>query len=147
MQEYVMRGEHIFDHPMGVVPHKSNSIKDYEDLYDLNISVNQVLTEKGQFMDDNNLSVELDDTYEVGLRKVQRGRLDAVAGAIPTILFLVKELSYEKFFGKPLVIRMEPIYFQCSKKSNYQEYFYRINNAIKKMKNEGVLKKIIISYS
>jgi polar amino acid transport system substrate-binding protein len=147
MKEYVVRGEHIFDHPMGVIPRKNLIIKKYEDLYDLKISVNKVLTEKGQFMDDANLLLEIDSTYEMGLRKVEHGRLDAVAGAIPTIMFLAKKLSFDKVLGEPLVMKLEPIYLQCSKKSNRLEYFYRINEAIKEIKEDGVLKKIMSFYS
>lgn len=147
MKEYVVRGEHVFDHPMGVIPRKNVTIKKYDDLYGLRISVNQVLTEKGQFMDDDKLLTEFDKTYEMGLRKLEHGRLDAVAGAIPTLIFLAGKLSIDNTLGEPLVLRKEPIYLQCSKKSNHLKYLNRLNEAIKNIKEDGTLKATMKSHS
>lgn len=141
--QFTVLGELVFNHEMGVVAHKSISLKDRDDLYGLTISVHKMLAEEGQVMDNEKLNKEFDASYEIGLRKIKHGRLNAIAGAIPTIKFLAKNLGVEDLLGAPLILKHEPIYLQCSKFSKKLKYFDDINQAIKSIKKDLSLKYII----
>jgi polar amino acid transport system substrate-binding protein len=140
--EFTVLGEPVFDLPMGVVAKKTISLNKYEDLEGLAISVGKVLVEEGKFMSDKRLNKQLDPSYEVGLRKLAHGRLDAVAGAMPTIMHLAKEMEIEAILGKPLVLSVDPIFLQCSKKSKNLRYMGELNQVIKSMRLDSTLKMI-----
>lgn len=135
-------GEKVFDLPMGVVAKDSVSLKKYEDLYGLTISVGKVLVEDGKFMGDKDLVIELDVSYEAGLRKVAHERVDAVAGAMPTIMHLADKMNMKALLGKPLIINSDPIFLQCSRKSENLRYMDEINKTIHSMRADFTLKKI-----
>ncbi|MFT5519801.1 MAG: polar amino acid transport system substrate-binding protein [Enterobacterales bacterium] len=140
--EITVLGEKVFDLPMGVVAKKSLPLHTYEDLYSMTISVGKVLMEEGKFMSDKRLNKQLDASYAAGLRKIAHGRLDAVAGAVPTIMHLAKAMGINEIVGKPLVLSVDPIYLQCSKESKNLRYMDEINQAIKSMRLDVTLKKI-----
>jgi polar amino acid transport system substrate-binding protein len=142
-EDIIVLGEVLFNHSMGVIANKNFRLDKYEDLYKLTISVHEVLSLEGQFMDDKKLNMEFDVDYSTGLRKIQHGRLDAVAGAISTIQYLAKMEGMDYLLGKPLVLKQEPIHLQCSKKSKNLKHLDKLNQAIKSIKSDGTLAKII----
>lgn len=141
--EFVVVGETLFNHAMGVVAKKQYSLKKYSDLYGLVISTNERLMISQEFFSDGNLKKEFDTSYDVGLKKIKHGRIDAVAGALSTIKYLAKKNNMLENLGEPLVLKSEPVTLQCSKKSKNLEYMKDVNSAIKLIKADGTLKKII----
>lgn len=146
-ENIIFLGELIFNHAMGIVAHKSFPLKDYKDLYGLKISVLRALSITEQFTNDSLLRKEFDTDYEMGLRKIKHGRLNAIAGAIPTIQYLAKKNGLSDLLGEPLQLSLEPIYLQCSKNSKNLQYIDSINRAIREIKKDGVLDAIIDKYS
>lgn len=140
-------GELVFYHPIGVVPHKSLQLKNYEELYDLKISVLRALNVTERFSNDNMLQKEEDTHYEIGLRKMKHGRVDAIAGAIPTIQYLAKKYGMHDLLGEPLQLSSEPIFLQCSHKSKKKDYIDSINKSIQSIKDDLSLDKILDFYS
>jgi polar amino acid transport system substrate-binding protein len=147
LDEITALGELVFYHPMGVVPIKGIKLNRYGDLYDLNISVLRALVITDEFTNDKKLKKEQDTNYETGLRKMKHGRLDAIAGAIPTIQYLAKQNDMADLLGSPFQLSSEPIYLQCSHESKRIEYLDRINEVIKAIKDDLVLDDILNSYS
>jgi polar amino acid transport system substrate-binding protein len=141
--ELVVLGEVILYHPMGVIPYKGIHIRKYEDLYDLRISVHPALAAEGKFMDDFKLIKELDASYEAGLRKVQHRRVNAVAGAISTLQYLAHKQGIANLLGEPFFLYQEPIHLQCAKNSKKIRYLNELNKAIKEIKSDLTLDKII----
>lgn len=139
-------GSFVFDHPMGVIPKKSTNLKEYKDLYGLRVSVLRGLLLTQEFSNDNNFNKEYDTSYEIGLKKIQHDRLDAIAGAIPTIQFLAKKNNYEHLLGEPLVLSEEPIYLQCSKKSKNFDLIEGINKTLDVIRLDGTLDNILSQY-
>jgi len=144
--EITMLGELVFDLPMGVIPTKSVKLNTYDDLYGLKISVLRDLSITDKFTSDNKLLKELDINYEMGLRKMLHGRLDAIAGAIPTIQSLAKENGMNGLLGKPLELSLRPIYLQCSNNSKNLSYVEELNSAIRDVKESAVLTEIVNKY-
>jgi polar amino acid transport system substrate-binding protein len=139
-------GELVFNIPMGVIPNKNTTLTRYEDLSGLTISVLRSLNITDKFTQDNELKKEFDTGYEIGLRKMLHGRLDAIAGTIPTIKYLAKEKGMGELLGKPLLLRFNPIYLQCSKKSKNKQLISDINSAMKSIRESQVLNDVVSKY-
>lgn len=136
-------GELIFDHSMGVIPRKGISLESYNDLQGVSISVLRALSITSQFNNDSRLNKQMDTSYEMGLRKMSHGRLDAIAGAIPTIQYLAKVNGMSELLGEPLELSVEPIYLQCARGSKTIEHLKKLNMAIRSVKSEMILEKIL----
>lgn len=142
-EDFVLVGEKLFDHMMGVVAIKKYPLKIYPDLYDLTISTHKSLIITKKFFNDDKLKKEFDVNYDIGLRKIKHGRVNAVAGAISTIQYLAKNNNIEDMLGEPLILKLEPVSLQCSKKSKNIDLIESVNDAIRKMKVDGTLEKIM----
>ena len=145
-EEVATLGELAFHIPMGVIAIKSIQLENYNDLYKLDISVLRSLNIIDKFTEDKNLKKEFDTGYEIGLRKILHGRLNAIAGTIPTIEYLAKEKGMEDILGKPMVLNLKPIYLQCSKKSKNDVFINDLNLALKTIRENGVLNDVVTKY-
>ncbi|MFT5519803.1 MAG: polar amino acid transport system substrate-binding protein [Enterobacterales bacterium] len=141
--EIATLGELVFNIPLGVVARKGIDLDKYEDLYGLTISVLRSLKITDRFTNDSNLKKEFDKSYKTGLKKILHGRLDAIAGTIPTIKLLAKNEGVSDLLGEPLQLSLEPIYLQCSKRSKNIRYMSDLNLAIKLIRDDLVLDRII----
>jgi polar amino acid transport system substrate-binding protein len=142
-EKITIRGALIFNHPMGVVGRKSLSINSYEDLSGIKISLLRGSVISGRFDADENLKKDYDTDYKISLEKIKHGRLDAIAGAIPTIQYLANKSGYGDLLGKPFELAQEPIYLHCSKGSENVKYIDDINDAIEEIKNDSTLDFIL----
>ncbi|WP_049723218.1 substrate-binding periplasmic protein [Gilvimarinus polysaccharolyticus] len=140
--EKVVTGELTFPHPLGAIPRKGVSLSRYEDLNDLRISVLRGGSLSERFDADSELEKVFDTDYATGLRKVARGRVDVVVGAIPTLLYIARLEGITESLGEPLVLRNIPLVFQCSKLSTHLDAMPVINQALRDMHNEGVFNTI-----
>ncbi len=139
----VQIGELLFDHPVGVIAHHSVKLDNYDDLLGLRISLLRGSVISKRFNADENLKKEFDTDYVISLKKLQHRRLDAIAGALPTIQYLANQNDMAGLLGEPLQLSSEPIYFQCSKNSKQLQYMEDINAAIREIKETGTLFKIL----
>lgn len=139
----VEKGELVSNHPMGVIARKGVAINSYDDLRDHTISVLRGLSIDSRFDADQNIRRDYDDDYAMGLRKIAHGRVDGVAGAIPTISFLAKQLKLEDNLGNALQLSTIPLVLQCAKKSPNIDFMPNLNQAIRDMRDDGTLKRIL----
>lgn len=139
----VQRGELISDHPMGVIARKGVRLKKYDDLNGLTVSVLRGLSVDPRFDADKSVRRDYDDDYAQGLRKIAHGRLDAIAGAIPTIQFVAKQDGQEQHLGDVLTINTIPLVLQCAKKSPNIGFMPKLDQAIRDMRDDGTLKRIL----
>jgi len=141
--KFVILGELILDHPMGVIPRKDISLVKYEDLTKVTVSVLRDLNITDKFDLDKKIKKQYDTDYEMGLRKMNHKRLDAIAGAIPTIQYLAKTNGMENMLGEPLELSSEPVFFQCSRNSQKNHVINEFNSIIRQIKSDGVLDEIL----
>ncbi len=146
-ERIVTHGELVSYHPMGVIAHHRVALEDYDDLYDLRISLLRGSTITPQFDADARLRKEYDTDYPIALRKISRERVDAVAGAIPTILFLAAQEGLSDYLGTPLVLEQVPLIFQCSNNSLRLDVMDKINSAIVAMREDGTMAAIERKYN
>jgi polar amino acid transport system substrate-binding protein len=136
-------GERVVDLPVGVIAKKNIILNDYNDLKGLKVSVHKALEIVEGFTQDPLVKKEYDSGYEFGLRKIYHGRVDAVAGVLPTIKYLATEVGMEDILGFPLVLKKEPIYLQCSKKIKDVDYIKKLNKVIVGLRNSLAFKEIM----
>lgn len=142
----VVRGEAVFAHPIGVIPRHNVTLNEYEDLHELSISLLRGSTVAPRFDADETLRLEYDTDYTIALRKLSRARVDAVAGAIPTMLYLARQEGLANHLGEPLVLQEVPLRFQCSHRSAHLDQMPKINRAIRTLRADGTLDKIMADY-
>lgn len=144
--ELVIKGDIVSYHPIGFIARKGVMINSYEDIKPLKLSVIRGASLTPEFDNDESLQKEYDTDYMIGLRKVARGRLDAIVGAIPTLQFLAKQEGWQEDLEKPFPVIEVPLIFQCSKKSSNLAQMPPINSALMKIKTDGTLEKIRARY-
>ncbi len=145
-EEAVVIGELVSYHDVGVVPHKTVSLNEYDDLHSLDISLlrGSAITER--FDTDPELKKHYDTDYLIALRKLARQRVDAIAGALPTILYLAEQNNLDQHLGQTLKLTEIPLVFQCSHLSPNLDAMPVINRAIKAMRTDGAIDKIKTDY-
>ncbi|MDX9742121.1 MAG: transporter substrate-binding domain-containing protein, partial [Gammaproteobacteria bacterium] len=92
---YAARGEDVYAMPFGVIARKGVRLESYDDLAPLVISVTRGLAMHPRFDADASLRKDADKDYLTGLRKIAHGRVDAVAGALPTILHIARQAGLD----------------------------------------------------
>lgn len=140
--ELVVKGDVVASHDIGFMSRKGVPITRYEDLKSLKISVIRGGVTHTEFDHDESLHKEFDTDYLMGLRKVARGRLDAIVGAIPTLQHLVRQESLEHLFEEPFTMMEIPLYFQCSRQSPNLDQMAKVNRILMDIKADGTLEKI-----
>lgn len=141
------QGELVFNHPMGVIAHKNVKLDSYTDLSELTISLLRGSTISKQFDTDAGLQKAYDTDYVISLNKIQHGRLEAVAGAIPTIQYLAAQKGLTSMLGKPLQLSFKPIYLQCANKSKNLQLMPELNKIIQDMHKDNSISKIIKKFT
>ncbi len=139
---FVEEGALVSYHPIGVIARKGVKLKTYDDLAPLTISVLRGAAMTPEFESDSSLNKEFDTDYLIGLRKIAHGRLDAIAGAVPTIRFLASQEGHAEHLGEELILADVPLVLQCAKKSSKLPYMSSLNDAVEAMKKDGTLDEI-----
>lgn len=144
--ETVVIGELVSYHDVGVVPHKTIRLNEYDDLHSLDISLLRGSAITARFDTDAALKKQYDTDYLIALRKLARQRIDAIAGALPTILYLAEQNNLDEHLGQTLKLTEIPLVFQCSRLSPNLNVMPVINRAIEAMRNDGTIDKIKTDY-
>lgn len=139
----VRKGELVSNHPMGVIARKGVPLKKFEDLNGLAISVLRGLSIEPGFDANQSIRREYDNDYSMGLRKVAHAHIDAIAGAIPTIQFLARRDGLDQYLGDALPLSTIPLVLQCSKRSKNLDFMPQLDQAIRDMRDDGTLKRIL----
>lgn len=141
-EELTERGTILAFHPIGFYARKEIPLRSYDDIKPLKLSVIRGGSLSPEFDNDASLHKEFDTDYLIGLRKVARGRLDAIVGAIPTLKYLAEQEGLDKYLGEPLTVVEIPLMLQCAKNSDQLPNMPKINAALDAIKEDGTLAKI-----
>ncbi|MDO3384425.1 transporter substrate-binding domain-containing protein [Gilvimarinus sp. SDUM040013] len=145
-EEIVKPGELVAFHEIGLLGRPGVVLDHYSDLSDLTVSVLRGSSITEQFDSDDTLDKVYDTDYLIALRKLERGRVDAIAGAIPTIRYLADNNGLSAAIGEELVLGDVPLVFQCSRQSKNLHAMKKINHAIRQMKEDGTIERIRQQY-
>lgn len=139
----VEKGEAVYFHEMGVIARRGIRLRSYEDLRPLSISVLRGLSFDSRFDSDKLIRKEFDANYMIGVRKLAHRRVDAVAGAIQTLKQLAKEEGLEDYLGESLLLGQIELVLQCAKTSPNLDVMPELNRAIRGMRADGTLERIV----
>lgn len=138
----VDRGANVHDMTFGIVARKGVPLRSYEDLAPLTISVTRSLSITPHFDHDQSLRKDHDVDYRQGLRKLAHGRVDAIAGALPTIRHQAEEEGLADRLGQQLVLATVPLTLQWRKDSPLAPLLPRFNEALAAMRADGTLDRL-----
>jgi polar amino acid transport system substrate-binding protein len=136
------RGETAYDLPAGVVARKGVALAGYDDLRPLTISVLRRLAIEPRFDGDQGLRKDFDNDYRQGLQKVAHGRVDAIAGVIPTIRYAARGEGLDGYLDQELVLGTISLALQCSLKSPRLDELPELNRLIRDMREDGTLGRL-----
>lgn len=139
----VQRGESVYAMPFGIIARKGVPLAAYDDLPALTISVVRGVPISSRFDADDAVRKDFDKDYAVAVRKMVHGRVEAVAGALPTIAYLAAENGFGAALGERLVLSTVPLTLQCSWRSANLGVMPQLNEAIRAMAADGTLARVL----
>lgn len=142
----VERGEPVYPMPFGVIARKGVALAGYDDLRNLRISVVRGLAIDPRFDADETLRKDFDRDYTMGLQKIAHGRLDAIAGALPTILYQAEIGGTAGSLGDSLAFTTIPLTLQCSKRSPKLGLLAGLNDAVAALRGDGTLARLLAQH-
>jgi len=130
----------------GILPLAGVNLHNYSSLKGKVIGVPLGIRFDNKFHNDSTLNKLSAPRYINAIKMMQRGRVDAVAGAIPVLKYLAKEEGLElNFFGQPLILVEKKIYLACSfKLTKYERQ--KLQQAVIHLRSSGKIRHIFDSY-
>lgn len=130
-----------------ILPRGGLELNRYEDLRNLRIAVPRGVFIDPRFDKDDHLNKMPTLDYKSSMKMLLRQRVDAVVGAMDSLLFNMKELGMSQdLISKPLVFHSFEMVLACRKEGVDIKIIERLNQSIIQLKKEGVFKKIIAKY-
>jgi polar amino acid transport system substrate-binding protein len=139
----VEMGEAIYSMPFGIVARKGVPLTRYDDLLPLRVSMVKGVAFDKRFEADDRITRDLDKDYGQSLQKLAHGRVDAVSGAIPTILHQIRRAEMDDQIGDILELSRIPLALQCSKTSPQLPHMAGLGAVIRAMKDDGTVSVIL----
>jgi polar amino acid transport system substrate-binding protein len=140
-ESFLVPGELVSQHPMGILARAGVPLKNYDDLKSMTISVLRGAPTDARFDADTTLRKDFDNDYDQILRKIEHNRVDAIAGAMPTIRYLATQRGIK--LGDEIQLGQFPLVLQCAKSSPKLPLMPELNKAIRDMRDDGTLDKIL----
>lgn len=145
-ERYVRRGEVVYGMPFGVIARPGVRLESYDDLLPLSLSIIRNLRFDPHFDADTRLHREYDKDYLAGLLRLERRRVDAIAGALPTIEAQARNAGLGHVLGRRLVLAEIPLALQCSQRSRQLGEMASLDAALREMRQDGTLSRLLAVY-
>jgi len=130
----------------GILPLAGSNLSDYSSLKGKSIAVPLGVRFDNKFHNDTTLNKISAPHYINGIKMMIRGRVDAVAGAIPVLKYLFKKEGFDtSFFGSPLILVNKEMYLACSFNLTKTERV-KLQQAVIELKSNGEIEKILDRY-
>jgi len=130
----------------GILPASGIKLDDYSKLQELIIAVPLGIIFDEKFHNDTSLNKVRPPHYINAVKMLKRGRVDAIAGAIPILKFLAKQQGMSlSIFDKPLVMLRGEMYLFCTK-SVHKNVRDKMKETLIHLKNKGEIQKLLDSY-
>ncbi|CAM8635827.1 HisJ ABC-type amino acid transport/signal transduction systems, periplasmic component/domain [Comamonadaceae bacterium] len=143
---YAHQGTAFMPLEFGVIAKKGLKLRKYVDLTALNISITQGLSISPEFDNDSTLRKQLDKDNLTGVRKVEYQRVDAVAGSLLTLRYLIQQEGLDHMFGDSLTLKRNEFSTAYSKKSLRIDDYKQIDSFFASMKADGTVNKVLKSW-
>jgi hypothetical protein len=130
----------------GVLPRVGAKLLNYSSLKELTIAVplGNYINEK--FNNDNELTIVSSRNYINAIKLLKSGQVDAIAGAISTIMYIgKKEGMTTKDFEQPFLFSQNDIQLVCTNGLT-KKTREKLKDAVLKLKSNGEIQKILSGY-
>jgi polar amino acid transport system substrate-binding protein len=139
----VEMGEVVYPMPFGIIARKGVVLKRYEDLLPLTVSMVRGVAFDPRFEADTRIRRDQDKDYRQSLQKLLHGRVEAVSGALPTILYQAREAGMTDSIGDILELARLPLALQCGKVSPALAEMGEMSRILRNMVADGSLPAIL----
>jgi polar amino acid transport system substrate-binding protein len=130
----------------GILPKKGIIIEEYADLQNLVIAVPLGIEFYNAFDNDLTIKKVRPSQYLNAIKMLSRGRVDAVAGAIPILKYIAKlEGISEQGFERPFIFITTDVFLMCTKSVN-KIIRNKLKIALFELKEKREIKKILDQY-
>lgn len=130
----------------GVLPAAGVSLVNYDSLKDKSIAVPLGIMFDKKFQQDESLNKISVREYSNGVKMLSAGRVDSIAGAIPSLLYAAKMLNISaKTFGEPLVFIEFDLFLVCNEQVELQKK-EELKQLIIDLKDQKVIPRILERY-
>lgn len=131
---------------VGVIPKAGIELGKYSDLYKLKIAVPRWVVISKQFDTDKMLSKEITPKYLNALSMLKHGRVDAVAGVVPSLLYVARRegISREEL-GVPMLLVENDFILFCSA-AIPMSIKEKLAASVTKLRNNGEIENVIANY-
>ncbi len=131
------------DLKVGVLALAKHRLSRYQDLKKLHIAVPRATFIHPPFDQDPSLHKTFTQSYYHSALMLSRGRVDAMAGAIESMLFNVRHLDIpEPPLATPLVFDKIPIWLLCTRDGLSEAVQQRMVSAVESLRKEGAIRDI-----
>ena len=131
---------------MGILASSNIKLDSYSDLKNMTIAIPLGLYFHEKLHQDKSFTIITPSEYIDTIRLLKKGRIDAVGGAIPILLFLAKkEKMLVSKLGAPLTLKQNEIYLVCTN-STPKFIQNKLKQTIIELKSDGVIQIILDSY-
>jgi len=131
---------------MGVLPKAGINLNSYSDLKNITVAVPRGVYVGDRFMNDKTLIKASTSRYYSALLMLKAGRVDAVAGALQSLIYITKNKEFaEQKFGKPLIFSENEMNLFCNNVVT-KEVRERLKSALIKLKASGTVQKLMDQY-
>lgn len=133
---------------VGVVPKRGITLETYEDLAGLRIAIPHGAKILDRFDNDDTLQKINSADYKNSVVLLDRGRVDAMAGAYGSLLFNMRELglSPNTLIDRPLIFSRLSMSLVCRAEIVGSALATQLSTSIIKLRDQGVLKSIVAKY-
>lgn len=133
---------------IGVMPRLNHPLNKYEDLYSTSVAVPRGASLSKRFDSDTNILKIITRGYSNSVQMLLKGRVDAVAGAIDSIRYNIKQenLDPDDIIGSPLVFLELELWLVCVPDRLPPSIIDRLREAIVTLRESGQIQKIINRY-
>ena len=136
-----------WDLQFGFIPRRGVDLSSYADLSKLRIAVARGILLTDQFDKDESLNKILVSGYPSAMMMLDRGRVDAAAGVVSSLLFSAKEAGLTfKNFGKPMELLVKPVWLYCTFRSPALKHREQIRKAVVAVRESGLVREVIARY-
>ena len=130
----------------GIIAKSAIQLNRYQDLSDLTIAVPLGMKINEKFDNDQTLKKVFPPRYENAIEMLKHGTIDAIAGAIPTLIYLAKQHELPlNSLSAPLILNQGTLNLVCNK-AVLPEAANILKESLNKLKENGKLLKIKNSY-
>ncbi|MCP4596606.1 ABC transporter substrate-binding protein [Neptuniibacter sp.] len=129
----------------GITAKPGVRLESYDDLEEIIIAVPRGIYIYSPFDQDKSLNKVATNDYGHSAVMLGRGRVDAMAGVVESMLFNVHKQDVK--VGESLIFSTYPIWMLCARDALPESTLIRLQSAVKSLREDGTIRQIFLSHA